>query len=38
MITAEAADSVILGLGVSGYAVALEAVTRMVRERRELNQ
>jgi 3-dehydroquinate dehydratase-2 len=38
MLTAEAADSVILGLGVSGYAVALEAATRMVRERRELNQ
>jgi 3-dehydroquinate dehydratase-2 len=38
MITAEAADSVILGLGVSGYAVALEAATRIVRERRELSQ
>jgi 3-dehydroquinate dehydratase-2 len=38
MLTAEAADSVILGLGVSGYAVALEAATRMVRERRELDQ
>jgi 3-dehydroquinate dehydratase type II len=36
MVTAEAADSVILGLGASGYAVALEAATRMVRERREL--
>lgn len=36
MLTAEAADSVILGLGASGYAVALEAATRMVRERREL--
>ena len=38
MLTAEAADSVILGLGASGYAVALEAATRIVRERRELNQ
>ena len=38
MLTAEAADSVILGLGASGYAVALEAATRMVRERRELTQ
>jgi 3-dehydroquinate dehydratase-2 len=38
MLTAEAADSVILGLGVSGYAVALEAATRMVRERRELDR
>ena len=38
MVTAEAADSVILGLGASGYAVALEAATRIVRERRELNQ
>jgi 3-dehydroquinate dehydratase len=38
MLTAEAADSVILGLGVAGYAVALEAATRMVRERRELNR
>ena len=38
MLTAEAADSVILGLGASGYAVALEAATRMVRERRELTR
>jgi len=38
MLTAEAADSVILGLGASGYAVALEAAARIVRERRELTQ
>jgi 3-dehydroquinate dehydratase-2 len=36
MLTAVAADAVILGLGASGYAIALEAATRMVRERGEL--
>jgi len=38
MLTAEAADSVILGLGAPGYAVALEAAARMVRDRRELDR
>jgi len=38
MLTAEAADAVILGLGASGYAIALEAATRMVRERGELTR
>ncbi|MGO8686219.1 MAG: type II 3-dehydroquinate dehydratase [Candidatus Dormibacteria bacterium] len=38
MLTAEAADAVILGLGSSGYAVALEAAARMVRESRELTR
>ena len=38
MLTAEAADAVILGLGASGYAVALEAAARMVRESRELTR
>jgi 3-dehydroquinate dehydratase-2 len=38
MLTAEAADAVILGLGASGYGIALEAAARMVRERRELDR
>ena len=38
MLTAEAADAVVLGLGASGYAIALEAATRMVRERGELTR
>ncbi|MGP8161483.1 MAG: type II 3-dehydroquinate dehydratase [Candidatus Dormibacteria bacterium] len=38
MLTAEAADAVILGLGASGYGIALEAAARMVRERRELSR
>jgi 3-dehydroquinate dehydratase-2 len=38
MLTAEAADAVILGLGASGYVIALEAAARMVRERRELGR
>lgn len=32
MLTAEAADGVVLGLGAAGYALALEAAERMVRE------
>jgi 3-dehydroquinate dehydratase-2 len=35
MLTAEAADALILGLGASGYALALEAAARMVHERGE---
>ncbi|MGA2282447.1 MAG: type II 3-dehydroquinate dehydratase [Candidatus Dormibacteria bacterium] len=38
MLTAEAADAVILGLGASGYGIALEAAARMVRDRRELSR
>jgi len=38
MLTAEAADSVILGLGVSGYAVALEAANPDGARERELDQ
>jgi 3-dehydroquinate dehydratase-2 len=38
MLTAEAADGVVLGLGASGYAIALEAAARMVRDRGELSR
>jgi 3-dehydroquinate dehydratase-2 len=38
MLTAEAADAVILGLGASGYGIALEAAARTVRERRQLSR
>ena len=38
MLTAEAADAVVLGLGAAGYAIALEAAARMVRERGELTR
>ena len=38
MLTAEAADAVVLGLGASGYGIALEAAARMVQERRELTR
>jgi 3-dehydroquinate dehydratase-2 len=38
MLTAEAADAVVLGLGAAGYAIALEAAARMVRESRELSR
>lgn len=36
MLTAEAADAVILGLRADGYAVALDAVVRILGERAEL--